>query len=576
MEKRVLLAVVLSFIVLYSFQALFPPPKPQQPAEGAKPAAAAPSPQNQSLEKAAPAGPASPSPQPDTTSQPLVADTSDREIVVENDAIRAVFSSRGAVLTSWRLKHYAGSDGAPLDLIPSQAPSGYAKPFALTFDDASVTGMLGRALFKPNTDSLNAGSGPASLTFEYRDANGVTARKEFAFAPDHPYQIVFSAEVSGPGGPLNPTVEWGVALATGVISSGLTYSPSPQPIFHKDGDVNRIGFDDINEYRTVEGAVLFGGVDDHYFLTAVIAGGQPVRLQYEPVPVAVPGSDRGLRFVSWSARFPSPPSKARFFAGPKDFDVLEALDPQLTYAIDFGMFRTLVVPLLRALKWAHGYVGNYGWAIIALTIIINLAMFPLRHKSVVSMRKMQEIQPEVKAIQDRYAKLKMSDPARQKMNVELMNLYRERGVNPASGCVPMLLTLPVLFAFYAMLSVAIELRGAPFIGWIKDLSVHDPWFVTPVLMGVTQFIQTKMAPATGDPQQQRIMLFMPLIFMTMLIWAPSGLVLYWTASNTWAIGQQLLTNRLIGPAPQRSIRPAAERRLKNAGGGKSDAAKERK
>ena len=211
-----------------------------------------------------------------------------------------------------------------------------------------------------------------------------------------------------------------------------------------------------------------------------------------------------------------------------------------------------------------------------LTVLINLAMFPLRHKSVVSMRKMQELQPEVKAIQERYAKLKMSDPARQKMNTELMNLYRERGVNPASGCVPMLLTMPVLFAFYAMLSVAIELRGAPFIGWIKDLSTYDPWFITPILMGITQFIQTKMAPATGDPTQQKMMLFMPLIFMTMFIWAPSGLVLYWTVSNLWAIGQQAVTNRLIGPTPARVVRPPAERRVKSAGGGKSTAAKERK
>jgi YidC/Oxa1 family membrane protein insertase len=170
----------------------------------------------------------------------------------------------------------------------------------------------------------------------------------------------------------------------------------------------------------------------------------------------------------------------------------------------------------------------------------------------------------------------MSDPARQKMNVELMNLYRERGANPASGCVPMLLTLPVLFAFYSMLSVAIELRGAPFIGWIKDLSVYDPWFVTPILMGATQFVQQKMTPATGDAMQQRMMLFMPLIFMTMFIWAPSGLVLYWTMSNLWAIGQQVVTNKLIGPAPRHAVRPPAERRVKSAGAGKSDAAKERK
>ncbi len=235
------------------------------------------------------------------------------------------------------------------------------------------------------------------------------------------------------------------------------------------------------------------------------------------------------------------------------------------------MFSWLVVPLLRALKWVNVYIGNYGWSIIALTVLINVIMFPLRHKSVVSMRRMQEIQPEVKAIQDRYAKLKMTDPARQNQNKEMMQLYKERGVNPASGCVPMLLTLPVLFAFYAMLSVAIELRGAPFVGWIKDLSVYDPLFITPVLMGITQFIQTKMTPSTADPTQQKVMMLMPLMFMFMFIWAPSGLVLYWTVSNLWAIGQQAITNKMIGPAKVHAVRPPAERRVKNAGGGKSDA-----
>jgi YidC/Oxa1 family membrane protein insertase len=223
------------------------------------------------------------------------------------------------------------------------------------------------------------------------------------------------------------------------------------------------------------------------------------------------------------------------------------------------------------------YIGNYGWSIIALTVLINLAMFPLRHKSVVSMRRMQEIQPEVKAIQDRYANLKMTDPAKQKMNTELMSLYRERGVNPASGCVPMLLTFPVLLAFYSMLSVAIELRGAPFVGWIHDLSVQDPLYITPVIMGATQLLQTKMTPTTGDAMQQRMMLFMPLIMMAWLVFMPSGLVLYWTTSNLWAIGQQALTNKLIGPAKVRTVRPPAERRMKNAGGGRTDqAVKERK
>jgi YidC/Oxa1 family membrane protein insertase len=236
------------------------------------------------------------------------------------------------------------------------------------------------------------------------------------------------------------------------------------------------------------------------------------------------------------------------------------------------MFAWLVVPLLRSLKWLNVYVGNYGWSLILLTVLINLAMFPLRHKSVVSMRKMQEVQPEVKAIQDRYAKLKMSDPARGKMNTELMALYKERGVNPASGCVPMLLTLPVLFAFYSMLSVAIELRGAPFIGQIHDLSAHDPWFIWPVVMGITMFIQQKMTPSTADPMQQKMMMFMPIMMTGMFLWAASGLVIYWTVSNVWGIGQQMITNRIIGPPAQRTVRPPAERRVKNVGGGKTEQA----
>jgi YidC/Oxa1 family membrane protein insertase len=191
------------------------------------------------------------------------------------------------------------------------------------------------------------------------------------------------------------------------------------------------------------------------------------------------------------------------------------------------------------------------------------------------MRKMAEIQPEVKAIQDRYAKLKMSDPARQKMNVELMNLYRERGVNPASGCVPMLLTLPVLFAFYSLLAVAIELRGAPFILWIRDLSAPDPLFVTPILMGITQLVQQKMVPAAADPTQQRMMLIMPVVFTAMFLWAPSGLVIYWTTTNLWGIGQQMITNKLIGPPKLHTVRPPAERRMKRVGGGRTDQAKDR-
>jgi YidC/Oxa1 family membrane protein insertase len=420
-------------------------------------------------------------------------------------------------------------------------------------------------------------SAPATLTFEYQDASGLTARKEFSFVPTSPYVITFSASVTQGGRELVPTVQWGPALGSGIVASSRTYNPPPQPIFYRDGSVSRIADAKVAENASQDGVFGFAGADDHYFLTALVTPAQPIHLDYRliTVPVAT-APNTAAHFIDWSARFPSSPKNVKFFAGPKDFDVLAAVDRDMVRSIHFGMFAWLVVPLLHALKWVDGFVGNYGWSIIILTVLINLAMFPLRHKSVVSMRRMQELQPEVKAIQDRYAKLKVTDPARQKMNTEMMSLYRERGVNPASGCVPMLLTLPVLFAFYSMLSVAIELRGAPFVGWIHDLSVHDPLFITPVLMGITQFIQTRMTPSTADPMQQKMMMFMPIIFMAMFIWAPSGLVLYWTTSNLWAIGQQAFTNRLIGASAQRTVRPPAERRVKSAGGGKTDQAKEPK
>ena len=577
MEKRVLLAVVLSFIVLYGYQALFPPaPKPKT--ESA-PSAGSPSATPTGVPAAEQAAtlPAAQTPAtPAVEAEAVTAATAEQEVVVESPAVRAVFTTRGGALKSWRLKLYNDQNGEPLDLVSTRAPSGSLRPFTLGATDQSLDQTLKTALFKPSAEAITVGPAGASLDFEYRDADGLTARKHFAFAADRPYVIEFSAQVDRNGTAVNPKVHWGPAIGTGVIGGGMTYNPASQPIFYKDGEVTRVPIGDLPSQRVQEGVFEFAGVDDHYFLAAALEA-KPARLEYDPVLVPLEDGSKGLQFVSWCVEYPAGVSNAKFFFGPKDFDALKVQSPQLTHAIDFGRFRWLVVPLLNALKWVNGYLGNYGWSIIALTVLINLVMFPLRHKSVVSMRRMQELQPDVKAIQDRYAKLKMSDPARQKMNVELMNLYRERGVNPASGCVPMILTFPVLFAFYAMLSVAIELRGAPFFGWITDLSVYDPWFIWPVIMGVSMVIQQRMTPATADPMQQRMMMFMPIVFTAMLAWAPSGLVLYWTASNIWTIGQQAVTNKLIGPPPQHAVRPPAERRLKTAGSGKSpQAAKERK
>ena len=278
------------------------------------------------------------------------------------------------------------------------------------------------------------------------------------------------------------------------------YVQPPQAIYHRDGDVERCC---RGQRRRAAGARRGSSVSPASTITISSRPRRSTqRAPWNSTPVTfLPGpAIRSDSCCPRHARFPQPPQDVRFFVGPKQFDVLRAVDPELVRAIYFGMFGFLAVPLLSALKWVHGFVGNYGWSIIVLTILINLVIFPAAHKSVVSMRKMQAIQPQMKAIQDRYARLKMTDPARQKMNTEIMSLYQERGVNPASGCVPMLLTMPVLFAFYSLLSQSIELRGAPFVGWITISRRRIRYYVTPVLMGATMFWQQKITPSTPIPR----------------------------------------------------------------------------
>jgi YidC/Oxa1 family membrane protein insertase len=573
MEKRVLIAVFMSFLVLMVYQSLVPPSPEQRPGAPAKPQPA------ETAVAPTPAAPPSQSPTevpPAPAASPLVADAAAREIVVETPAVRAVFSNREAVLISWRLKRYNDVTGQPLELLPQALPEGTPRAFALIFPQPADSTLLRNALFRASAGSINADSTPQTLGFEYRDASGLTVSKSFTFDPAHPYVVSLSARAERSGTRLDPTVHFGAALAPRTASSGSSSYVAPaRAILMKDGDVERIGVGDLSDPAEAVhvGIFPFAGVDDHYFLSALVRPEEQVRVEYRPSTLPASADVPASQYVVYSAHFSAPPASERLFLGPKDFDVLAAVDRDLVRAIDFGMFAFLVVPLLRALKWINGFIGNYGWSIIILTILINLAMFPLRHKSVVSMRKMQEIQPEVKAIQDRYSKLKMSDPARQKMNVELMNLYRERGANPASGCVPMLLTFPVLIAFYSLLSVAIELRGAPFAGWIRDLSQPDPFYITPILMGATMVWQQKLTPMTSaDPVQQKMMMFMPVMFTVFFLWAPSGLVIYWLISNLWGIGQQLVTNRIIGPPRAHAMRPAAERRVKRVGGGKTDQA----
>ena len=576
MERRVLVAIFLSFLVLYFYQAFVAKPTPQ-PATGANPVAGGSSPSPLAPTPAVPgpgtaaptsAAPVSTAPLPQGA-PPLLADTMERDVRVETADVIATFTNRGARLKSLRLKHYLDARKQPLELVVTQLASSHPLPFSLRTADAAMTATLNGALYA--TTAAPSDGAIKSVAFEYRDTSGLRAVKEFRLEPAS-YVIEFHAVVTQNDQAVWPAIEWGPALGDYESESG-SYAVKPRGLLSANGKVQRLAPGDVAKQPNYNDDFKYSGVDDHYFMIAALSPGRS-NVSFQAVSIPPPAGSKDPReLIAFSIEPPKSDQPLKVYAGPKDFDRLSAIDRQLVTAIDFGIFTVIVVPLLSSLKWINGFVGNYGWSIITLTVIINLIMFPLRHKGVVSMRKMQAIQPEVKAIQERYAKLKSTDPAKAKMNQEMMALYKERGVNPASGCVPMLLTLPVLIAFYSLLSTAIELRGAPFFGWIHDLSQPDPYYIAPVLMGASQLWQQWITPQTGvDPMQQKMMMVMPLIFTFFFVTAPSGVAIYWLMSNVWAIGQQYATNYLIGPPNIRHVRPAAERQVKRVGGGKTEAA----
>jgi YidC/Oxa1 family membrane protein insertase len=556
MERRVLLAISLSLAVLFLFQALYAPK--QQPGTATNATSPGPVSGNTSGGPSVAGAPAVTTPAVEVPQTPLaIGETAEREITVETAKVRAVFTNRGGRIRHWMLKDYKDDQGHLLDLVPSSLPPQTPIPFSLRVDDGAVTARLNESLYKVSgVDGLSVDGSqqPVTIVFEMEGADGLKAQKRFALEPAS-YILQFSASVQQGSQVLNPAIEWGPGLGDEIARSQPKSFLSPnylyraQAIVYNDGSVERIQSQNLGQSAARDGGFRWAGVDDHYFISAVLQPPTPIHLDYAPVTLSVTTTTppEAAHYVSYAVRLPAPPENVRFYVGPKQLDILRCIDPEFTKAIYFGIFRWLAAPLLEGLKWVHGYIGNWGWSIIVLTIFINLAMFPFRHASVKSMRKMQEIQPEMKAIQDRYAQYKITDPERQKMNTEVMELYRTRGANPASGCVPMLITLPFLFAFYAMLGQAIEIRGQGFLGWIHDLSRADPFYITPVLMGLTMFWQQKITPSTADPSQQKIMMLMPVMITVTMLFAPAGLVIYWLVSNVWGIGQQYVTGYLIGP-----------------------------
>lgn len=543
-ERRLLLAVALSFAVLMGYRVLFPPPPPGPGDEAPRSpevtlAAAAPTP-----EPAAAAG-ASEEPGPTGENEAPeglapVADTEERRVEVEGSDYEIAFTNRGAAVVSWRLPGFRDERGRPEELIQV---SPHLRPMELRTGDAVLDARLREALFLPSEESVSVGTRPRELRFEYVDG-GLEVVKEFAFAPDEAL-IGVRASVRLDGREVPSRLAWGPGVGGPAEQAGGFggYYGEPQAVYAQGASIERLAVDDLE--APTEVAVDWAGVESTYFVALLIpAGRAPATLG----SALGPGAEGEAEEARPTAAVPAS-AGVEVYVGPKDYHALAELGRGLERVVPVGdWIGPIVVPLLSLLRWVHGIVGNYGWAIVGLTIVINLLMAPLRHYSIANSIKMARIAPEMRVIQERYRKVPALDPRRQEMQKEVSALYARHGMSMgtqmAVGCLPILITMPFLFAFYRVLTVSIDLRGAPYL-WIADLSQKDPLYITPVLMGVTMLLMQRMMPTTMDPAQQRVMLIMPLVLVVMFFAAPAGLNLYWLSSNVCSIVQQGLTLRLL-------------------------------
>ncbi|HEX9163269.1 MAG TPA: membrane protein insertase YidC [Thermoanaerobaculia bacterium] len=530
MEKRIFAAIGISVALLWLWAViaprLFPElarPKPVSPP--AKSVAARPSPTssaNPSPEvAAAPAPPTAP-----------VAASSRIETEVRTDEYIARFSNRGAQLVSFKLTRYLDKSNQPVELVKARPASRTDFPFAIESSNAALNSRINQALYDVNVDGDNAGH-VRSIEYRYA-ADAVSVTKTFKFG--QPYLFDVSMAIS-------PALRYRTIIGPGL----RTLAPEEHDnriiitgngVLQRDGSFSAINREKGDRLRIFD-HVDFIGIEDNYFLSVLRpqkADGAVLRR----VDFKTSKDDREELYAGVNAA-PDGTLVANVFFGPKETKLLDRYG--LASALQFGMFGIIARFLLEVLVWINQATKNYGWAIIVLTILIKIVLYPLQHKSIVSMKKMQKLQPKMDAIKNRYKKARTDADQRQKMNVEMMKLYQQEGINPMSGCFPIVLQLPILWGFYGLLSRAIELRGAPFIGWIHDLSDKDPYYVTPILMTITMFIQTWITPQTGDASQRRVFLIMPLVFGFIFKDMPSGLVLYWLVQNVLTIVQQMIMNK---------------------------------
>ena len=582
-HARVALAFALALLVMVGWYFLNPP-KPQLP-PGSTIAQHAPN---------APVNPAAPSSAPAQPNPPVVASSTgatsaapaaaagEKNVVVESDLYRVELSNRGAVVRSWQLKKYTDEGTPPrtLDLVNGDlARQTGGWPLSLQLGDPQLESAANQGLYlvKASSDGApqsteNTIAVPAQIEFHWSDGRlDVTKTLKF----DRSYIVGVETSVRQSGSPARYSVAW-----RGGFGDVTAFRAAVQTLVFdgRGGSVSTIPAKNVgvpnqrNIPAEVPGTFDAVGIEDLYFAAAFLPPepppGQPVpdvltlsarqathtlqadgKTQQEILPeMAVGSTEAG-------------PLALRLYVGPKDIDLLKTVRPPLNGLVQFGWFGVVAEPLFYILRWIYHYIPNYGWAIVIMTVAINMVLYPLKVKSWRSMQKMQKVAPEIRAIQDRYKKYSMRDPRKQEMNKEVMAVYSREGVNPMGSCLPQVIQMPIWFALYRMLNATIELRHAPWFGPFHDLAGRDPYYILTISMALLMYAAQKMTPMTvTDPAQQRMMTFMPIMFAGMFFVIPvsSGLILYIVTQNIMAVIQQWHLNRTAPlKAPVRSKKQMA-------------------
>lgn len=540
-NQRLILAVVLSFVFFLGYTTLFPP----EQAEVSEPNATQQSVALKQSDKNAVTG--SIPPKQSSVGHTVRADetvaksVSNTLVSIESDQFTMQIDTLGRIASKvLKDEKYFNEDGEPSQLVPDFG----AKPLYIRFADEATNEASTRTAYSADVTSATLAEGQSVTITMTQVLPDVTVEKRVTFHSDGHYDVSIN---------LSNEKRYFVYLGQRpqvsdqmmTVRGALVYTGDDMTTIFEDGDVEgRTSFTDVK---------LFSAFDQ-YFASIFYGLKNEITVYVE--------RDRDDNPISYF----DAPQHVEFngYIGPKDYKVLKSADPVLVNAIEYGWFTFASAPLFQLLLWLHGIFGNWGWAIVGLTLIIRAVLYPLTYKGMMGMQKIKEIAPKVKEVQAKYK----GDP--QRMNAAVMDLYKKHGANPLGGCLPMLLQIPVFFAIYRVLLNAVELQGAEWIFWINDLSRMDQFYILPILMGASMYYQQKMTPSNfTDPMQEKIFKFLPIIFTFFFLTFPSGLVLYWFVNNLFSIGQQLIVNKKFEAA--KALRHEEHEAKKHHKGGKDHA-----